>query len=254
MEKIKKIVAHNWYEEFFQGLNCELWGKAVTPEWNKKEVDFIVSELKIKPGQTILDIPCGFGRHSVELAKRGFHVTGVDISPTFIKGLTKQIKKGKLSVRVIEANVLTLKLTQKFHGIICMGNCFGHFDFDKMKLFIEKVSSCLHKGAKFIINSGMIAESILPNFTKHRMFTINDIKMSILNVYNVDDSSVTSHIVYTKNSMKEEHSFKHYVFTMEEVSRLLKMYGLDIIHNYNSTSKEEYSFGDEQIYMVAEKQ
>lgn len=245
---------NNWYEDFFQGLNCELWEKAVTPEWNKKEVDFIVSELNLEQGRHILDIPCGFGRHSVELAKRGFHVTGVDISHTFIKGLTEKLKKEKLSVNAIEANVLTLKLNQKFSDAICMGNCFGYFDITKMKLFIEKISSCLHKGAKFIINSGMIAESILPNFTKHRMFTIDDIKMSILNVYNVGDSCVTSHIVYTKNSMKEEHSFKHYVFTMEEVTRLLKMYGLEIIHSYNSTSKDEYSFGDEQIYMVAEKQ
>ncbi len=74
----------NWYENFFQGLNCELWEKAVSPEWTKQEVDFLLSELNLKQGQYLLDIPCGFGRHSIEFAKRGYQVTGIDISQTFI--------------------------------------------------------------------------------------------------------------------------------------------------------------------------
>ena len=85
-------VADNWYEDFFQGINCELWEKAVSANWTNQEVDFLVAELDLKTRQSLLDIPCGFGRHSIELAKRGFNVTGVDISQTFIRGLTEKIK------------------------------------------------------------------------------------------------------------------------------------------------------------------
>ena len=83
----------NWYEDFFQGLNCELWEKVVTADWTKQEVDFLADELDLKQGNHLLDIPCGSGRHSVELAKRGFTVTGVDISQTFINGLAEKIKQ-----------------------------------------------------------------------------------------------------------------------------------------------------------------
>ena len=78
-------IKDNWYEDFFQGINCEIWEKAMPTDWTKQEVDFIINELNLQEGQKILDIPCGFGRHSIELSKRGFKVTGIDISPTFIK-------------------------------------------------------------------------------------------------------------------------------------------------------------------------
>lgn len=33
-------VPDNWYETFFSGINCEIWEKAVTPEWTNAEVEF----------------------------------------------------------------------------------------------------------------------------------------------------------------------------------------------------------------------
>lgn len=246
-------VKDNWYEDFFQGINCELWEKAVSPDWTKQETEFLIGELNLKKGQDLLDIPCGFGRHSIEFAKRGFHVTGIDISKTFINGLTARIKSDKFNITAIRADILTMQLDQKFSGAICMGNSFGYFNFDKMKLFVEKVSSGLEAGARFIINSGMIAESILPNFSKNKSFTFGNITMDITNSYNVDDSYMVSNILYTKETRREEHSFKHYVFTLGEVKRLLQRYGLITIATYSSPSKAIYNLGDQQNYIVAEK-
>jgi len=246
-------IKDNWYEDFFQGLNCELWEKVVSPDWTKQETDFLIGELNLKKGQHLLDIPCGFGRHSIEFAKRGFSVTGIDISQTFITGLTAKITSDNLNITAVRTDILTMELNQKYSGAICMGNSFGYFNFDKMKLFVEKVSSSLETGARFIINSGMIAESILPNFSKGKSFTFDNITMDITNIYDVDDSYMVSNIIYTKETKKEEHSFKHYVFTLGEVKRLLQLYGLIIIATYSSPSKATYHLGDQQIYMVAQK-
>ena len=79
-------ISDNWYEDFFQGINCEIWENAIPPELTKLEVDFLVNELNLQQGQHILDMPCGFGRHAIELSKRGFTVTGIDISETFHLG------------------------------------------------------------------------------------------------------------------------------------------------------------------------
>ena len=246
-------VADNWYEDFFQGINCELWEKAVSANWTNQEVDFLVAELDLKTRQSLLDIPCGFGRHSIELAKRGFNVTGVDISQTFIRGLTEKIKTEELPITAIQADILSLQLDQKYSAAICMGNSFGYFNFEKTSLFAEKVSSWRDTGSKFNINSGMVAENILPNFSKNKSFTIDDITMDITNTYSVDGSFMISNILYTKGNKTEEHSFKHYVFTLGEIQRLLKMHGLNVIHTYNSPGKAEFKLGDQQIYIVAEK-
>ena len=250
-------ISDNWYEDFFQGINCEIWEKAIPVETTKQEVDFLESELNLQKGQHLLDIPCGFGRHAIEFAKKGFYVTGIDISKAFIKGLTEKIHAEGLNIKAIQADILTVQLTEKFSGAICLGNSFGYFNFDKMKLFIEKVSSSLERGSKFIINSGMIAESILPNFSnylKHKSYTVENITMDVTNIYNAGDSYMISHLLYTKESKTEQHSYKHYVFTLGEVKRLLKLYGLSTIATYSSMSKMEYNLGDQQIYIVAQKE
>ncbi len=249
-------IKDTWYEEFFQGINCELWEKAIPVEVTKQEVEFLLSELDLQKGQHILDIPCGFGRHAIELSKHGFNVTGIDISETFIKGLNEKIVSEKLSIQAIRADILAVKLNEKFSGAVCLGNSFGYFNIDKIKLFVEKVSASLNPGAKFIINTGMIAESILPNFSnysKHNSYTVGDITMEVTNIYHVEDSYMRSDLLYTKHGQVEHHSFKHYVFTLGEVVRLLRSVELSTIATYSSTTKEAYKLGDRQVYIIAEK-
>jgi cyclopropane fatty-acyl-phospholipid synthase-like methyltransferase len=50
-------VNDNWYEDFFQGINCELWENAIPTEATKQEVDFLLNELNLQKGQHILDVP-----------------------------------------------------------------------------------------------------------------------------------------------------------------------------------------------------
>jgi cyclopropane fatty-acyl-phospholipid synthase-like methyltransferase len=250
-------ISDNWYEDFFQGINCEIWEKAIPIEVTKQEVDFLLNELDLKKGAHILDIPCGFGRHAIEFSKKGFNVTGIDISETFIKGLTENIVSQKLNITATLADILSIELNEKFSGAVCLGNSFGYFSMDKMKLFIKKVSLSLEMGAKFIINSGMVAESILPNFvnySKHNSYNVGNIKMAVTNIYNAADSYMSSHLLYTKEDKTEEHSFKHYVFTLAEIIRLLQLYGLSTIATYSSVTKEDYKLGDRQVYIVAKKE
>jgi cyclopropane fatty-acyl-phospholipid synthase-like methyltransferase len=249
-------VKDNWYEDFFQGINCELWEKAMPVDWTSQEVDFVINELGVQPGQKILDIPCGFGRHSIELTKQGFDVTGVDISSTFLKSLNEKITAENLSIQTIEANILDMQLDEKFSGAICLGNSFGYFDFDKMNVFIKKVSASLITGARFIINSGMIAESILPNFStyaKNKTYTVENITMDVTNTYYPEDGYMTSELLYTKEGTTETHAYKHYVFTLGEIKRLLKQHSITLIATYSDVTKTTYNIGDQQVYIVGRK-
>ena len=78
--------------------------------------------------------------------------------------------------------------------------------------------------------------------------------MDVTNVYHMEDGYIVSNLLYTKQGKTEEHSYKHYVFTLGEVKRLLKLYGLNTIATYSSTFKEAYKLGDQQVYIVAQKE
>lgn len=72
--------APNFFGEGSPFLNHPL----LTPERTAAEIDFVTNALALSPGMRILDVGCGFGRHSLELARRGYHVLGIDPSATMI--------------------------------------------------------------------------------------------------------------------------------------------------------------------------
>jgi len=75
----------NWYEDFFYGVSLDLWRKAISPKQTTSEADFLVTVLSCDKGSHLLDVPCGNGRLSLELARRGFRMTGVDLAEEFVE-------------------------------------------------------------------------------------------------------------------------------------------------------------------------
>lgn len=247
-------IANNWYTDFFAGLNCGMWERAVTTDWTKREADFLVETLTVSPGAALLDIPCGFGRHTLELAKQGFRLTGIDISDEYVETLRARAATEQLPVQVIHGDMLTTNIGADFDGAYCMGNSFGYVDYAAMQVFVQKVADALRSGARFVINSGLVAESILPNFPKTKHYVLGDLTMDISNRYEVDESYMTTELTYTKAGRSEKHYFKHYVYTLSEIKRLLANHGLRTVAVYNSTEKGDHHLGDQQLYLVAEKQ
>lgn len=67
------------WETFFNGHAPKYMNEVFTKN-TAEEVDFVIDELRLKPGAAILDVGCGTGRHAVALARKGYSVTGIDLS------------------------------------------------------------------------------------------------------------------------------------------------------------------------------
>ena len=246
-------INNNWYEDFFTGLNVEMWERAATPEWTEQEATFLTDVLNCPPASHLLDIPCGFGRHAVALAERGYTITGIDLSTEFLATLNDSIRAGSLPIEVIQGDITTTRFAMSFDGAYCMGNSFGYVDYEGMAQFVRNVSEALKPGARFVINSGLLAESILVHFPTTGQYILGDLTMDISNTYVVEESYMATKLTYTKGDRTETHSFKHYVYTLSEVRRLLERFGLSTLAVYNSTEKTLYQLGDQQVYLVAQK-
>ncbi|RMG28446.1 MAG: class I SAM-dependent methyltransferase [Bacteroidetes bacterium] len=244
----------SWYETFFQGTNCELWEKVASPEWTEAEVAFLIDVLGLTPGQRLLDIPCGNGRHAISLAKKGYFLTAVDISEEFIRKLQASVQAQNLPVNIIHGNMVLLDLPSDFDAAFCLGNSFGYVNHTHTKHFVRKIANSLKAGGRLLIHSGMVAESILPNFSPHETYELPDLTMDIHNTYVADGSYVISQLTYSRNGRQsEQHAFKHYVYTIGEIQRMLHSHQLETIGLYRSTQKEPFRMGDPQLYLVAEK-
>jgi 2-polyprenyl-3-methyl-5-hydroxy-6-metoxy-1,4-benzoquinol methylase len=68
-----------WYEELFENYALS-YEKECFVQGTIGECDFIEKEIEHNKNLQILDVGCGVGRHSIELAKRGYKLTGIDLS------------------------------------------------------------------------------------------------------------------------------------------------------------------------------
>lgn len=96
-----KAMDKDWYKKIWTlDIRNMSW-----VEDTKRQVDFIIKTLDLKGNEKVLDLVCGFGRHALEFARRGYDVTGVDITPEYVACANEQAKKEKLQAAFICADI-----------------------------------------------------------------------------------------------------------------------------------------------------
>lgn len=143
-----------WYEELYLNF-AEKYEKEVFTQGTKGEVDFIEKETGFDRSKEILDLGCGTGRHSIELAKRGYRVTGLDLSESQLKRAREKASESGLKIDFIRDDARYFRLEKKFDLVImiCEG-AFSLMETDEMNFKILKNAySSLKESGKFIFTT-----------------------------------------------------------------------------------------------------
>jgi len=143
-----------WYEVLFENY-ANAYEKEPFVAGTQGEVDFIESEISYNKSKSILDIGCGTGRHAIELAKRGYTVTGIDLSEAQIRKAQENSVKERVDVRFFAADARYLTFEKEFDLVIMI--CEGAFplmETDEMNYAILKnASNALNKEGTFIFTT-----------------------------------------------------------------------------------------------------
>src|SRR5438309_5964637 len=89
------MAAREWFRGFFDNTYLEILKAQRGTKRTRAEVDFLTKVLRLTRGARVLDVPCGFGRHSGELARRGYSVVGVDLSPAMLREARRLHREGE---------------------------------------------------------------------------------------------------------------------------------------------------------------
>lgn len=114
----------NTWEDFFDA-HAPIYNDNVFTKNTLREVDFLLEEFALPPGSAILDVGCGTGRHSVELAKRGYAMTGLDLSPAMLDKAAEAARAAGVTANWIHADATHFSLPGKYDAAICL--CEGAF-------------------------------------------------------------------------------------------------------------------------------
>ncbi len=143
-----------WYEEFFENY-AERYDEEPFVKGTVGEADFIEKEIGFDKSVAVLDIGCGTGRHAVELARRGYAVTGVDLSGAQLKKARSKAQAAGVTVDFQQADARRLTYNNRFGLVIML--CEGAFplmETDEMNYAIlENAFKALKGGGVFIFTT-----------------------------------------------------------------------------------------------------
>ncbi len=238
-----------WQSNFFRGVALDFWSLAMTPEITKTEVEFLERALKITPGARLLDVPCGNGRHAIELAKRGCRVTGVDLAAEYIE----QARRAPVDSEWILGDMCDLPWSDTFDSVYCMGNSFCYLDAVAAPKFLQAVARCLKPGGRFALATGMAAESILPTLQPKRWHRTGDILTLSEARYDPAEGRLDVDYTFIRNGEVETRPTSSYCFTVAEIRRMHAAAGLETVELSPWGADGPYRLGAPGLLMVSQK-
>jgi len=243
----------NWWENFFQGIALDFWRAAVTPEQTKAEADFIQKQLQLDAGAKILDVPCGNGRIAIELAARGFDLTGVDIAAEFIaEAMTTSVSRN-LQIDWHNREMRDLPWSAEFDGAFCFGNSFGYIDDEGNVEFLSSLARTLKPGAQFVLDAPAVAECLLPVFQGQRSIEIAGITFQSSARYDCEQGRTFTEYTFIRDGQSETRPASQRIYTYHELATLLVNVGFEIVAAFGSLTEEPFQLGSQRLFIVATK-
>jgi SAM-dependent methyltransferase len=118
------------------------------------EAERAIELLDLKPGDHVLDVCCGMGRHMLELRRRGYRVTGIDRVKSYLEAARDAATREGLEVELIEQDVRRFELPQTFDGAINMYTSFGYFEDQNDNLrMATNIRKSLKAGRRLLIQT-----------------------------------------------------------------------------------------------------
>jgi 2-polyprenyl-3-methyl-5-hydroxy-6-metoxy-1,4-benzoquinol methylase len=241
----------NW-QKFFNGHAPDYMNNVFTTN-SAFEVEFIISELGLQPGEHILDLGCGTGRHSVPLAKQGLEVTGLDLSEGMLEEARQYAEREKTRVRFLQGDAVDFSFPEAFDHAICI--CEGSIGLignhekaeDRDLSILRNLNISLKPGGNLLI-------TVLNGLKKIREHSMDDVRKGLFDPVHL---ITVEKMMVRKGETETEQEFLEKGFTPPEIRHLLVRAGFEIIHLWGGTAgkwnKSPLDMDEYEIMVIAKK-
>jgi 2-polyprenyl-3-methyl-5-hydroxy-6-metoxy-1,4-benzoquinol methylase len=250
-----------WYEILFEDYGQKYDEESFT-KGTVGECDFIEKELDFNKSLRILDVGCGTGRHSIELTRRGYTITGIDLSESQLRRAREKAGTNNLKIDFLKHDARDLPFDNEFDLaiMICEG-AFPLMETDEMNFEILKnVAKSLKQKSKFIFTT---LNGLFPLYHSVEEFCDSTTdkgnatyKSNTFNLMTFRDFNITEATDDLGNKKTLECNERYYVPC--EITWLLKSLGFRKIEIFGAklgafSREDELTTGDFEMLVIAEK-
>lgn len=250
-----------WYEALFENYG-ENYDNESFAQGTIGECDFIEKEINFNKSLKIIDIGCGTGRHSIELAKRGYSMTGIDLSESLLEKAREKAKQKGVRIDFLKHDARNIPFDNQFDVAIMM--CEGGFplmESDEMNYEILKnVSQSLKENAKFIFTTLNGLFPILNSIEEFCGTNTGDGNATIHNntfdIMTFRDYNITK--VVDDNGVEKELECNERYYIPSEITWLLKTLGFTKIEIFGAklgafSREDKLTTNDFEMLVIAER-
>jgi SAM-dependent methyltransferase len=239
-----------WYEEVFDEDYLRTL-PFMTPEQTAREVKFIRDVLSPPVGGEVLDVGCGYGRHTLGLAQQGLRLTGLDLSlPLLIRAADDAQRRG-LAVNFVHADMREMTFNAQFDAAYCVLSSFGYFDEETNLRVASSIYRALKPGGRFLLD--IINRDYIVGDLPSRVWWEGD---GCVVLEEVDFNYHTSRVLVRRsvvfgNGRQIEHELSMRAYSLHEVGRLLRQAGLRVLEVSGGMATKSRFFGAASRNIIA---
>ena len=244
-----------WFEKWFSSkFYLELYQHR-DEEDARWIINLLQRSISVDTRSSVLDIACGSGRLSLELARRGFNVTGFDLSKFLIGEAKKGLKESKekdLKVKFLIKDMRYFNFNNSFDIAVNIFTSFGYFDNDLENFsVIRNVSDSLKTGGYFLfdfLNKRYLEENLI-SLTKQKHGST-----SVIQRRKIEDGFVKKSITISEGDKISEFNETLRLYSLVEFKKAFKGYGLKILYLFGDYFGNKFNENKSQrLIIIARK-
>lgn len=221
----------NQWEAFYD-RHAPYYDRGAFTKHTVAEVDFLLDVLALEPGARVLDLGCGTGRHAIELASRGFRVTGVDLSSQMLAQGMVKAELARVDVEWVHANATEYVAAEPFDAVLCLcGAAFTTADLaadpiEHDNAILQNIRASLRLGAPFVLTT--------PNgYRRIREVTDADVASGAFHPVTMVQTREDD---FTIGGAAGRMLYRERLYTLPELIGLLRRQGFETVHAWGGTA------------------
>ncbi len=218
-----------------------------------EEVDRIINLLQIEEGARILDLCCGTGRHSLELSRRGYDITGVDRTTAYINKARSEAQRSDLEAQFVVGDMREFLMSNSFDVVLNLFGSFGYFeDPEDDRQVAAHMHASLRPGGRFMIET-QGKEILAREFQEKEWSEEGDLLILSERKVSQNWGRIETRWIVIRGTERFEHQVSVRSYAAVELASLLSDCGFSEVRVYGNLDGVAYDQAAQRLVVVGSK-
>jgi SAM-dependent methyltransferase len=241
-----------WYETIFDERYPELFGPLEqNPE---EEVEQIVGLIPIPPGAAVADLGCGRGRHAIPLSRRGYRVTGVDLSEKMLRLARERAKREGAAVEWVREDMRTFVRPAAFDVFLSLFSSFGFFGDEENQKVLDNVGRSLKPGGALLLDLRNARKGLAGGEALERTVSVPAGQLCMrVRFDRATRRALAEHELVRPDGIRISSAFDVRIYSEAELARMIGKAGMRVVAVHGSLDGAPFGAGAERMVVIARR-